>query len=571
MALVKIYQQESGGGDLSTLDIGRTPITGGSVGCVLFEGTGNLLQESSKFIWDVVNGRLGLGTNTPIGILHLKETAQATRFLMDGDAGQSKIITFRTSGLQRFGLYCNNIAESGSNVGSDFAIRAYSDLGVLLSTPFYIKRSSGNVLVNTTTDSGFKFDVVGGDARINTLTIGLGGGQVSTNIALGLNALGDNTTGYDNTAIGTQALGDNTIGEASTAVGYYALQKNTTGSNNTALGYASLLSNVTTSNHTAIGTSSLRNITSGSYNIAFGVNAGRYIADGTTNLTTCNTSIFIGAISKPLANSQTNQIVIGYNAIGLGSNSVVLGNSSITLTALRGNVLIDTTTDAGYRLDVNGSVRATGSISATSLLARGTYLNQTLVATANNDVLVALDIAPTFTTGAFTGVTSFGIRVTGAVRSSSDIQAGNGTASLSANSLSFNNTSTTARVLASSTTTNLAFRIGSTDYAQFFNTTGNLVLQSGGTFTDAGFKLDVNGTARVQGSIFSQQCYVNVVSTQASAIMQADSTSRGFLPPRMTTTQKNAIASPAVGLVVYDTTLNKLCVYTTAWETITSV
>jgi hypothetical protein len=60
-------------------------------------------------------------------------------------------------------------------------------------------------------------------------------------------------------------------------------------------------------------------------------------------------------------------------------------------------------------------------------------------------------------------------------------------------------------------------------------------------------------------------------SLNASACLQADSTIRGFLPPRMTTTQKNAIASPAAGLVVYDSTLAKLCVYTTAWETITSL
>lgn len=56
----------------------------------------------------------------------------------------------------------------------------------------------------------------------------------------------------------------------------------------------------------------------------------------------------------------------------------------------------------------------------------------------------------------------------------------------------------------------------------------------------------------------------------SSAQVQINSTSRGFLPPRMTTVQKNAIASPVAGLMVYDTTLNKLCVYTTAWETITS-
>jgi hypothetical protein len=58
----------------------------------------------------------------------------------------------------------------------------------------------------------------------------------------------------------------------------------------------------------------------------------------------------------------------------------------------------------------------------------------------------------------------------------------------------------------------------------------------------------------------------------ASAVLQADSTTKGFLPPRMTTAEKNAIATPAAGLMVYDTTLNKLCVRTaTAWETITSI
>jgi hypothetical protein len=64
---------------------------------------------------------------------------------------------------------------------------------------------------------------------------------------------------------------------------------------------------------------------------------------------------------------------------------------------------------------------------------------------------------------------------------------------------------------------------------------------------------------------------IGTSSLNASAILQADSTTKGFLLPRMTTTQKNAITTPAAGLMVYDTTLNKLCVYTTAWETITSL
>jgi hypothetical protein len=60
------------------------------------------------------------------------------------------------------------------------------------------------------------------------------------------------------------------------------------------------------------------------------------------------------------------------------------------------------------------------------------------------------------------------------------------------------------------------------------------------------------------------------VAPNAAAVLQADATNRGFLPPRMTTAQKNAISTPPAGLMVYDTNLAKLCVYTSAWETITS-
>jgi hypothetical protein len=52
-----------------------------------------------------------------------------------------------------------------------------------------------------------------------------------------------------------------------------------------------------------------------------------------------------------------------------------------------------------------------------------------------------------------------------------------------------------------------------------------------------------------------------------SAILQADSTTQGFLPPRMTTTQRTGIVSPAAGLIVYDTDTNKSYTYDgTAWQ-----
>jgi len=58
-------------------------------------------------------------------------------------------------------------------------------------------------------------------------------------------------------------------------------------------------------------------------------------------------------------------------------------------------------------------IGVSGSITAASAIARGMYVNSTLVASANNDVLVGLDINPTFTPGAFTGITNYALRVTG--------------------------------------------------------------------------------------------------------------------------------------------------------------
>jgi hypothetical protein len=49
----------------------------------------------------------------------------------------------------------------------------------------------------------------------------------------------------------------------------------------------------------------------------------------------------------------------------------------------------------------------------------------------------------------------------------------------------------------------------------------------------------------------------NPASIAASAQLDVASTTKGFLPPRMTTVQRDAISSPAAGLIVYNTTTNK--------------
>lgn len=53
-------------------------------------------------------------------------------------------------------------------------------------------------------------------------------------------------------------------------------------------------------------------------------------------------------------------------------------------------------------------------------------------------------------------------------------------------------------------------------------------------------------------------------SASASAIMELQTTTQGMLVPQMTTTQVNAIVSPKIGLLVFNTTLETHCQYTTS-------
>ena len=127
------------------------------------------------------------------------------------------------------------------------------------------------------------------------------------------------------------------------------------------------------------------------------------------------------------------------------------------------------------------------------------------------------------------------------------------------------------------TSTNIFFadRYAATSYASSYirgtsSGTSALIFATGGTnFTniyDAGapterMRIDSSGNVGIGTS-----------SPSASAILDAQSTTKGVRMPNMTTTQKNAISSPAAGLMVFDTTLAKLCVYSgSAWQTITSV
>jgi len=180
------------------LTVGTTPITSGTVGRVLFEGTGNVLQESANLFWDNTNSRLGIGTNAPAFGLDVNSSANVNgaayfKNEINGLWGVGEL-TFNqgannttptlgvgnTTASGKFAALIAGTAGSafifdnsgfftiGNDTKSNYNNRV---LGGSTVANLRIVGSTGNVLIGTTTDAGFKLDV-NGTARTGTLTVG---------------------------------------------------------------------------------------------------------------------------------------------------------------------------------------------------------------------------------------------------------------------------------------------------------------------------------------------------------------------------------------------------------------
>jgi hypothetical protein len=111
------------------------------------------------------------------------------------------------------------------------------------------------------------------------------------------------------------------------------------------------------------------------------------------------------------------------------------------------------------------------------------------------------------------------------------------------------------------------------DSSGFDITTGsnNVILGSyyGTDFATAGYHF-LAGNADVKwlhgDSTGAVGVGVGTTNPLTTSILELKSTTRGFLPPRMTAAQRLAISSPAIGLVVYDTDSSRLFAYQGAWK-----
>jgi hypothetical protein len=287
---------------------------------------------------------------------------------------------------------------------------------------------------------------------------------------------------------------------------------------------------------------------------------------------TRTTSIVGGMFRLDTRTAEQRFVVLGYptgGSVATERISVNLQNGATYFNPAEGNTGIGlaVATSLSSKLQVNGSA-AIGYSASTTAPTNGLAVNgtanfgstgTTTIQTVINNGIVITGASTTGTpvvalnaTGAANNNQSFDFRVSGATKFA----------------FGYTQATTNRFFIYNAVTLNDGIRIvESTNNVSIGNFNALSTLEVGGNMA-IGFS---GVSAPTNGLSISGTTNIGTNTSVTTAKLQVSSTTQGFLPPVMTTTQKNAIVSPATGLVVFDSTLGKLCVFSGTWQTITSV
>ncbi len=247
------------------------------------------------------------------------------------------------------------------------------------------------------------------DIEVNSLTVGRGTGDKSSNTAFGDSALKVNTTGTLNAAIGYTTLKNNTTGDNNTAIGAIAMQFNTTGRLNTANGALALVHNSTGDSNTGVGSNALQGNTTGSYNTGIGTSSGNTTTTGSN--VTC-----IGYDAEASSATASNEITLGDTNVtslripglqsGASNGQVLTYNSSNGNITLAASVLANDAITTAKILDANVTTAKIADDAVTSAkIADGTIIAGNIASDAITTAKI-LDVNVTTSKIADNGVTT---------------------------------------------------------------------------------------------------------------------------------------------------------------------
>ena len=189
--------------------------------------------------------------------------------------------------------------------------------GIIATTPAYVYKSSNGTVIR--------------EIRMNTLNNvfdGIGSGRVST-------------TAHDNYSAGPSAGGVITTAQGNVNVGSHAAELLDRGNNSVNAGIYAGSSGYVASDNVVVGAYANTNNTYGGTSVILGSHAAELISTSAI-ANVVDHAIMIGANTKPLANSDVNETVIGIGTSGRGSNTSTIGTTATTSSKLFGVLNIGT-------------------------------------------------------------------------------------------------------------------------------------------------------------------------------------------------------------------------------------
>jgi hypothetical protein len=290
-----------------------------------------------------------------------------------------------------------------------------------------------------------------------------------------------------NTVLGKSAMASNSSGGYSVAVGYEALKANTNGNSNTALGYQAMHSTTTGGGNIAIGMNSMLNNTIGQQNTAIGQSSLNNNSNASANVAIGNTA---GA-----------EITTG------GYNTIIGTESARGLSTGSWNTIL-------------GRYVYSGNVS-----------NNIIIGNGQGQIKAQHDGTNWTLTG---GLTAGGVTYPSSNGTNGQVLTTNGSGVASwANATSV----TMASIGSASNSNGATISSGTLSLTPADGTNGGII---------------TTGSQTISGNkTFNGKVQVGSGSANTSAALDVQSTTQGFLPPRMTYAQKIAITSPVAGLVIW--------------------
>jgi len=446
-------------------------------------------------------GFVGIGTSSP-----------AAKLTVVGDGSGAALMGSAGFGSNYTGLSLNGTLNTGS----------YN----LLSSPndnhLYINRPSGNDIY---------FRMANSDQAVikNSGLVGIG--TTNPDSTLHVNTTGGAVGGIKLTS-STNTNGAAYLAQNAGGTSYFG-RNNVTGGSFGGTAYSTVI------------------YSSGAYPMEFYTNDTermRIAANGNVGIGTTYTDGLISGTEKVLKVSNSNIASIYLESAGNGiwANYINSARSlvwyDITADAERmritsaGNVGIGTTTPA-YKLDVVGDIR----LPENNYLYFGNTSN--FIRRDSSNILTVAGSSSVYLT------TSGSTRV--AVMGSGDVGIGTTSPDVKLHVVGTSFVPTTMKLV----------------HSQSFGAPQTLSLSSNSTGVSSldlsfanPFAINIGGSEMMRiaanGSVG-----VGTTAPDTSSIMDLSSRRQGFLPPRMTNSEMNSIGSPATGLIVYDTTNNKVTVY----------